>query len=480
MLFALYRSANRPLARASSDGGTRNAPTSGVGADADTIVLGAGAAGLSAARTLCDHGLRVVVLEARDRIGGRVFTLHDPASPVPIELGAEFIHGRPEATFGIVEAAGLAACDVSGTHLDFQGESYQDERFSRAILPVLERLYDEVDEAWSFERFLRSNKVADISAKARSLTRAYVEGLYAAPADKLAALAVREAERTPGPPSPEPSFRVLAGYDRVIAWLRAGIGPERARVYLRTVAREVRWRPGSVEVKAVSKHGGRPHHFRARSLVVTLPVGVLRAKSSETGTVRFDPPLAEKRLALSHLRMGPAVRVTLRFRDRFWESLSPRSSHVPLESVSFAHSADPYFPTWWTQLPVRAPLWVGWSGGPAALRLAHLDEHALIDRALRSLAAMLETKRERLGRGLDGWYVHDWIRDPYARGAYSYLTARGLDAPDLLARPIAKTLFFAGEATEPPASSGTVGGAISSGRRAAREVLDSLRYGEGA
>lgn len=442
--------------------------------DADTIVLGAGAAGLSAARMLCDHGLRVLVLEARDRIGGRVFTLHDPASPVPIELGAEFIHGRPEATFGIVEAAGLAACDVTGVQLEFEAGACHEERFSRGILPVLERLDESVPETWTFERFLRSNKLHDISSDARMLARAYVEGLYAAPADRLAALAVREAERTPGPPSPEPSFRVLAGYDRVMAWLRAGIGPERARVYLRTVAREIHWRPGAVEVKAISKHGGRPHWFRARSLVVTLPVGVLRARMSQPGTVRFIPPLAEKRLALAHLRMGPAVRVSLRFRDRFWEALCPPSAPCSLENVSFAHSADPYFPTWWTQLPVRAPLWVGWSGGPAALRLAQLDEHTLIERALRSLASILDTKREQLGRGLDGWYVHDWIHDPYARGAYSYLTARGLDAPERLARPMAGTLFFAGEATEPPASSGTVGGAISSGRRAAREVLEMV------
>lgn len=444
-----------------------------VEASSDAIVIGAGAAGLSAARTLADHGMRVLVLEARERIGGRIFTLHDSASPVPIELGAEFIHGRPESTFRIVEAAGLSACDVTGAHLDTTGGGCPEDRFSRGIRPVLERLEAGVPDGWSFARFLQSKRLRGTSNEARALALAYVEGLYAAPADKLAAVAVREAERTPGPPGPEPSFRVLSGYDRVISWLRAGIGPERGQVYLRTVVREVRWRPGFVEVTATSEHGGRPLRFRAPKLVVTLPVGVLRARANQPGAVRFSPSLMEKRRALSRLGMGPAVRVTLRFRDRFWEHLPPRKGSCSFGDVSFAHSADPFFPTWWTQLPVRAPLWVGWSGGPAALRLAQLDEHALIERALRSLAMLLEAPREMLGSRLDGWYVHDWLADPFTRGAYSYVAVHGLDAPQKLAEPIAQTLFFAGEATEPPSSSGTVSGAIDSGRRAAREILES-------
>lgn len=442
-------------------------------AASDAIVIGAGAAGLSAARVLSDHGMKVLVLEARDRIGGRVFTLHDPASAVPIELGAEFIHGRPEATFEILEAAGLAACDVAGINLDTSYPGSPGERFTRGIFPILERLDETVPETWSFARFLASKYLSGISEEARALTLAYVEGLYAAPADKLAARAVHEAERTlVGPPREERNFRVLAGYDRVIAWLRAGIGPERGQIHLRTVVREVCWREGSVTITAISPHGGRPLRFRARRLVVTLPIGVLRARSRDVGAVRFRPALHEKRRALARLRMGPALRVSLRFRERFWEQL-PRASSRSLADVSFIHSADPFFPTWWTQLPVRAPLWVGWSGGPAAMRLARLDEHALIERALRSLATLLEMPRALVGARLDGWYVHDWQADPFSRGAYSYIAARGLDAPACLAAPIADTIFFAGEATEPPSSAGTVAGAIASGQRAAREILEA-------
>src|SRR6266852_1286399 len=75
----------------------------------DVLVLGAGAAGLAAARDLSHAGLHVTVIEARPRVGGRVFTVHDPRSPVPLELGAEFIHGESAETLPLARAAGLAA-----------------------------------------------------------------------------------------------------------------------------------------------------------------------------------------------------------------------------------------------------------------------------------------------------------------------------------------------------------------------------------
>src|SRR5215212_2158175 len=81
---------------------------------ADVLVLGAGVAGLAAAQELSQAGLRVIVIEARDRIGGRVFTQHVPGHPLPIELGAEFIHGRPPESLALVEQAGLLVYEING------------------------------------------------------------------------------------------------------------------------------------------------------------------------------------------------------------------------------------------------------------------------------------------------------------------------------------------------------------------------------
>jgi monoamine oxidase len=86
----------------------------------DIVVIGAGMAGLAAARALCSAGLRTAVLEARDRIGGRVYSQWISSMPIPVEFGAEFVHGEPPEVWEIIEMAGLAACEVAQNHWVFQ------------------------------------------------------------------------------------------------------------------------------------------------------------------------------------------------------------------------------------------------------------------------------------------------------------------------------------------------------------------------
>jgi len=129
------------------------------------------------------------------------------------------------------------------------------------------------------------------------------------------------------------------------------------------------------------------------------------------------------------------------------------------------------FPTWWTQLPMRVPLLVGWSGGPAAERLADKSEDEILSAALGALCRMLGTTESFLRERLAASYVADWHADPFARGAYSYVPVGGLDAMKQLAQPVENTLFFAGEATHHEGQSGTVSAALATGYRAAREVI---------
>jgi monoamine oxidase len=135
---------------------------------------------------------------------------------------------------------------------------------------------------------------------------------------------------------------------------------------------------------------------------------------------------------------------------------------------------SPPFPVWWSAYPVRVPLAVAWSGGPAAAALADLTPEAILEMALSNLARGLRTTAKRLRSRVRGFFTHDWQHDPYARGAYSYCLVRGSSAARALARPVEQTLFFAGEATDSERS-GTVEGAIASGLRAARQVDAALR-----
>jgi monoamine oxidase len=439
----------------------------------DAVVIGAGAAGLSAARELSQNGLRIALLEARDRIGGRIHTLHDPAWPGPVELGAEFLHGQAEATREIARAASLLVDEQPDRHAWAEGGRWRPqgdmwERFQRFCRAIPLRGRDR-----PFAAILERRR--GTHADAARLARMVVEGYHAARTERISAhFLARDAKQSSGE---NRQYRLPGGYDQVLAWLRAGLDPKRVELRLNTRVAGVAWRRGSVEVRAEGLLGQPLEAFRARRAIVTLPVGVLKATGGASA-VRFDPPLAAKWRALAGLSPGSVRKVILRFRDAFWDEedfVSARlaSSNGRAERPDFLHAAEADFPTWWTPAPARVPVLVGWSGGPAADRLARLAPRGVLARSLETLATVLAVPLRRLEDRLDGWVEHDWQADPWSRGAYAYVTVGGGNAPEALARPLAGTLYFAGEAADED-EMGTVAGALASGKRAARSIVRSL------
>jgi monoamine oxidase len=237
-------------------------------------------------------------------------------------------------------------------------------------------------------------------------------------------------------------------------------------IRLNRVVDEIRWEPGHVEVLGRTANGAPFEPQQASRAIVALPLGVLPSAENPSAAVRFSPRLEAKEQAVAQMRMGPVVKVLLRFQEPFWAG-------GELRDQTFWHSSQPVFPTWWTHLPVHAPVLTGWSAGPAALALAGQTDAAILDRALDVLASVARLARPRLDQQLQSWHVCNWQADPLARGAYSYATVGGLGSRRQLADPVADTLFFAGEATG-GGLSGTVNAAIASGYRAADEVLRAV------
>jgi monoamine oxidase len=453
-------------------------------AEFDVLVIGAGAAGLAAARTLAQRGLRVAILEARDRIGGRIYTLPTDGGP-PVELGAEFVHGQPAEITAIAQAAGLLLCEQGGTmwtsvdgrlsRADDEDEPAEDDEGGLgAVLAAIGR--------WkgpdlSLRAFLDEHFAGPRWAEARRTATGYVEGFDAADAGQVSVRWLAQTQRatlTDG----ERQFRPLAGYARLLTWLRAGLNPTQASLHLGTIVREIRWSPGQVRATVTSPLSAAPADaFQARAAVMTLPLGVLAADPETPGAVRFDPALPEKQQAIAALAMGHAVKVVLRFRELFWD-LPRREAAEPAEPVlprlGFLFSGDPDMPTWWSAYPLHLPLLTGWAAGPRGARLGALPEAANVEKALEALARALGLARGALESRLSGWHLHNWSADPYARGAYSWVRVGGADAPGRLAAPVAGTLFFAGEATDTSGRTGTVQAALASGYRAAAEVLAAL------
>jgi monoamine oxidase len=332
-----------------------------------------------------------------------------------------------------------------------EGKVVRRDDFWDQIESVFSRLEKLHGKDQSFADFVATH-CGDVSADAKRLATAYVEGLNAADQHVISAqsLAPKEHEEQ------EPRLsRLPAGQDRLIEWLQAGIDPELTEYRFHCVVTQVAWRRHQVTIHTQS---GEDESYSAPQALITLPLGVL-----SQGAVMFEPDLPEKRAAMSQLRMGPVVKVLLLFREALWERMN-------LHELGFLYTPEEPFSPWWTLLPVRAPVLTGWAGGPAAERLSRQNEGLILDQALAGLARSLQVKAADLRHTLRAWHVCDWQIDPFSRGAYSYIAAGGSDAPQKLGQPVDETLFFAGEATHADLM-GTVAGAIASGVRAAEEML---------
>ena len=438
----------------------------------DVIIIGAGAAGLAAARKLCGAGHHVLILEARDRIGGRIHTIHPSGWPLPIELGAEFIHGMPPQTWEIVHAAALSAYDVSDTHWWFANGKAQrmDDAWDK-LRQVMGRLDQLRDRDMSFAQFIKEH-AADVEPRVRELALSFVEGFDAADTDLISAQSIKDEQGASSEEHGERNFRIVGGYQRLIDWLHAGLDPQLARIRLGAIVTHVRWKRGSVEVQIKSASDAVTEIFHAPHALITVPLGVLKAQPKENGAIKFEPGLTSKHEAIKGLEMGPIVKCLLLFREPFWEQddLPILSKGQILKDASFFHSHDPRYLTWWTALPMRVPMLTAWSGGPAAARMSGQSKEQLIEAAINTLSRLLGLSTEKIQSQLQAANVYDWKADPFARGAYSYLAVNGGDAHKRLSEPIEATLFFAGEATH-DGQAGTVDGAIASGYRAAEEML---------
>ncbi|HEY1492067.1 MAG TPA: NAD(P)/FAD-dependent oxidoreductase [Steroidobacteraceae bacterium] len=429
---------------------------------ADVIVVGAGAAGLSAAVALGRAGRSVLLLEARDRIGGRMWTRHEPGLPVPVELGAEFIHGAAPLTYSLLEAAGSAVVRAGDSHWSAVGGRLQrrDALFPK-IVAAMRRTQVLAARDLSFAHYL--DHYLQLPRAARLFARSMAEGFDAVDTTRASARAI-VAEWTGDILGEVPQARPAQGYSAVVSALMAQLQATRCAVMTGAVVKSIRWRPGVVQ--AAGSFAGNTFRAHAARAVITLPLGVLQASAGTAGAVRFSPSLKGKAAALRLLASGTIVKMMLRFRSPFWEHIHGGR----YRGAGFFHAPGAAVPTFWSSGPTSAPLLVAWVGGPRARRLARGSRDAIERAAVDSLQGLFGRAAD-VAAELQGVYYHDWEHDPYARGAYSYVCVGGNQARAALAEPLEGTLYFAGEATDTDNESGTVTGALHSGVRAAAELL---------
>lgn len=435
------------------------------------VIVGAGVAGLAAAAALRAQGIRFTILEARGRIGGRVWTKHPSSLTVPVELGAEFMHGEADETAKIADDNGLRTLDIAGRRWRSKSGALSPlDDFWERLDRVMRRLHETGQPDRTFAEALARNR--SIGKEDRALATQYVTGFHAANPAIISEHALAEGGSPRADVRERRIGRVVDGYDSIIAALADGLS---GRVKLRSVVNRIEWRPGRVTVSFAS--GRESRRVIADAAIIAVPLGVLAAAPGNTGAIEFDPRLPAKESAIAAMTMGTVSRIALQFDEPFWTT-KRFASHVGddrLDTLAFLHGmADIDFPVWWTSYPIRSPLLIGWRGGPRVLQLAELPAAALEQTALASLAELLSMKPTTLRRHLVSSFSHNWTHDPFSRGAYSYARVGGDDAPKRLARPVDGTLFFAGEAADPEGRTGTVHGAVATGQRAADEVIRAL------
>jgi monoamine oxidase len=412
----------------------------------DVIVIGAGVAGLCAAHELGAEGHRVLVLEAQDRAGGRIRTLRVQGLP-PLELGAEFVHGKPPELSTLLADAGLPVQSADGEHLILSGGELVD---GRALMGRINGVFSGIyppDEPIA-KRIERSFPRGD---PARAMAYAYAEGFNAVDARTASAVAIGRMTRAAEGQAGDEALRVLPGYDKLVDYLLERLKPLPVSVVLGARVEQVRWRRGHVVVSA-----GAPLH--AKAAVLTLPLPALRE-------LPIEPRLPDKTRRLNALQMGEVIKVFLVFRDDVpWRT----------REFTFLHAPELPFPTFWRLKPFDTQTLVAWTAGPKASRLSKQPDSVAVEAALTSLGTLLGVSRALLDSKLAQVHVSNWSKDAYTQGAYAVVPTGAAEAQDELSEPVEDTLFFAGEGTE-SSFGGTVHGAIISGERAGQWVDQVLR-----
>ena len=419
------------------------------------LVIGAGAAGLMAARELARAGRRVTILEARERCGGRIDPLPRAEFGYPAEGGAEFVHGAAPVTRALMREAGVSLSPMGGARWSARSGMLSSDESPTPHAGELPRALMAVTTDLPIAEFLDTRFAGPRYAELRRSITRMVEGYDAADPRRASTLALREEWMGRGLGQ---QGRIAEGYGALTEFLASEC--RRHGVSIQLGAAVTALDDGGGRIAARCRDGAS---FAGEAAILTVPLPLW-------SEIALPPAVRAKAAAGADIGYGNVVKILLRFAGKWWA----RHGGQDLGDLSFLFS-DVKVPTWWTQHPAEHPVLTGWYAGPKADTVAPLAESELVAMGLASLAEIFALPLDHIRKELVAARAINWGNDPYARGAYSYATPKTRQAQSSLASPDGSGIFFSGEALYAGRDMGTVEAALASGKETAETILGARR-----
>lgn len=415
------------------------------------IIVGGGIAGLVAARRIADS-YNTIILEADDRLGGRIYSCKSNKFSSAIEGGSEFIHGRLKETMGLLKEAGIEHVPVEGKfYRKEKGEWKEQHEFIEGwdkLLHHMEKIKQDTTMADFLQQHFGDDKYADL----RRHAIAFTEGFDVADIKKVSVRFLYNEWS-----HEEESFRIPGGYGRLIQFLASECEKKGCKIVLNDPVKQIDWQKDDVTV-----YTEKTNKYTGNKTIVTIPVSVLQMANSRA-SINFTPPLDDYVNAARQTGFGTVIKMILEFKNGFWK-----------KDTGFILS-DAIIPTWWTQLPDTVPLLTGWTAGSRAERLNNESDESLLEKGLLSLANIFEQTEEQLRKNLVAHKIFNWQKNNYSLGAYSYSMPDSEKARELLNTPIDNTIYFAGEGLYKGHSPGTVEAAIVNANEMTNKLMKESR-----